>query len=62
MRPAHPERDPIAGYVSRIVSGLVACAVIAATLHADVAAVAMVGAVLLVVLAVGCLLLRDGAL
>ncbi|HEY4826485.1 MAG TPA: hypothetical protein VIH85_06945 [Solirubrobacteraceae bacterium] len=62
MRPTHPERDPIAGYASRIVSGLVACAVVAATLHADVAAVAMVGAVLLVVFAVGCLLLHDGGL
>ncbi|HYB29804.1 MAG TPA: hypothetical protein VEF89_24560 [Solirubrobacteraceae bacterium] len=60
MRPAHPGPDPIAGYLSRIVGGLVACAVVAATLHADVAAVAMLGAVMLVVLATACLLLRDG--
>ena len=53
-------RDPLTGYLSRIVSGLVACAVVAVTVHADVAAVAMLGAVLLVVLATACLLLRDG--
>jgi len=60
MRPAHPGRDPIAGYLSRIVGGLVACAVAAATLHADVAAVAMLGAVMLVVLATAFVFLRDG--
>jgi hypothetical protein len=53
-------RDPLAGYLSRIVTGLVACAVVAATLHADVAAAAMLGAVMLVVLATAWLLLRDG--
>jgi uncharacterized membrane protein AbrB (regulator of aidB expression) len=62
MRPARPGRDPITGYLSRVVGGLVACAVVAATLHADVAAVAMLGAVMLVVLATACLLLRDGHL
>jgi len=50
-------RDTIAGYLSRVVGGLVACAVVAATLHADIAALAMLGPVLLVVLAVGCLML-----
>jgi len=43
-------RDSSVGYLSRVVTGLVACAVVAASLHADVAAVAMLGAVLLVVL------------
>jgi hypothetical protein len=52
-------RDPIGGYLSRVVGGLVACAVVAVTLHADVAALAMLGPVLLVVLAAGCLILRD---
>jgi hypothetical protein len=52
-------RDPIGGYISRVVGGLVACAVVAVTLHADVAALAMLGPVLLVVLAVGCLMLRS---
>jgi hypothetical protein len=55
-------RNPLAGYLSRIVSGLVACAVVAVTLHADVAAVAMLAGVLLVVLATACLLLRDDEL
>jgi hypothetical protein len=50
------------GYLSRIASGLVACAVVAVTLHADVAAMAMLGAVMLVVLAAGCRLLRSGEL
>ena len=43
-------RDSTVSYFSRVVGGLVACAVVAATLHADVAAVAMLGAVLLFVL------------
>jgi hypothetical protein len=43
-------RDGNVNYLSRVVSGLVACAVVASSLHADVAAVAMLGAVLLVVL------------
>jgi hypothetical protein len=44
------------------VTGLVACAVLAATLHADVAAPVILVAVMLVVLAITCLLARDGAL
>ena len=62
MRPAQPGHDRTAGYFSRLVSGLVACAVVAATFHADVAAVAMLAAVMVVVVATGCLLLRDGTL
>jgi hypothetical protein len=60
MRPTRPARSPIAAYFSRVVSGLVVCAVVAASLHADVAAVAVLGAVLLVVLAMSLVLLRDG--
>jgi hypothetical protein len=56
------ERDLLAGYLSRIVGGLVACAVVAVTLHADIAALAMLGAVMLVVLAAARRLLRDGGL
>jgi hypothetical protein len=62
MRPAQPGRDRSASYFSRLVSGLVACAVVAATFHADVAAVAMLAAVMVVVVATVCLLLRDGGL
>ena len=43
-------RDSSVNYLSRVVTGLVACSVAAATLHADVAAMAMLGAVLLAVL------------
>ncbi len=46
------ERDGSTGYFSRVVSGLVACAVVATLLHAHVAAVAILAAVLLLVLAV----------
>jgi hypothetical protein len=56
------ERDKLVGYCSRVVSGLVAFGVVAATLHADTAALAIVGAVTLVVLAVTGLALRDGDL
>lgn len=43
-------------------TGLVACAVVAATLHADVAAPVILGAVMLIVLAAACVMARDGAL
>jgi hypothetical protein len=56
------ERDRIVGYCSRVVSGLVASGVVAATLHADIAALAIIGAVTLVVLAMTGLVLRDGDL
>jgi len=53
------ERDRLVGYWSRVVSGLVASGVVAATLHADVAALAIVGAVTLVVLGMTSVVLRD---
>jgi len=56
------ERDRLVGYCSRLVAGLVACAVVAATLRADVAAPVILAAVMLVVLALMCLMVRDGAL
>lgn len=56
------ERDRIVRYSSRVVSGLVASGVVAATLHADIAALAIIGAVTLVVLAMTGLVLRDGDL
>lgn len=52
------ERDRLIGYFSRLVSGLVACAVAAVTLHAEVAGAAMLVAILLVVVAVSALMLR----
>jgi hypothetical protein len=56
------ERDPLIGYCSRLASGLVAVAVIAVSLRADVAAVAILAGVMLVVAAVTSVLLRDGNL
>jgi hypothetical protein len=53
-------RDPLARYLSKIVSALVACAVAAATFHQDVAAMAMLVAVTLVMLATAVRLLRGG--
>lgn len=52
------ERDRLAGYVSRVVSGLVAGALVAVSLHAEVAAASILVAVMLLVLAVMCLVLR----
>ncbi len=60
--PTHHGRDPLAGYLSKIVSALVACAVAAATFHADVAAMAMLVAITLVMLATAFRLLRRGDL
>ena len=56
------ERDGVVGYLSRVVSGLVACAVGAAVLHADSAAAAILAAVMLLVLGAMCLMLRGRAL
>jgi hypothetical protein len=56
------DRDRVVGYFSRLVAGLVACAVAAATLHADAAAVTILAATMVAVLAVAALMLRDGAL
>jgi hypothetical protein len=55
-------RDRLVGYCSRLVGGLVACAVAAATLHADVAAMAILAAVMLAVLGVTTVMLLDGDL
>lgn len=52
------ERDRVVGYLSRVVSGLVAIAVVAVTLHAEVAAASMLAAVMLVVIAAMCLVVR----
>jgi hypothetical protein len=54
------DRDRVAGYFSRLVAGLVACAVLAATFRADAAAVTILAAVMVAVLAVVGVMLRDG--
>ena len=56
------ERNPLFGYCSRLVGGLVALAVAAVTLRRYVAAAAILAAVVLVVLAVMSVMLRDGDL
>jgi uncharacterized membrane protein YoaK (UPF0700 family) len=56
------ERDRAVGYVSRLVSGLVASAVVATTLRAEVAALAILATVMLLVLAMTWLMLRDRGL
>jgi hypothetical protein len=56
------ERNPLVGYCSRVASGLVAIAVVAVTLHRDVAAAAILAAVVFVVVAVTSAMLRDGRL
>jgi hypothetical protein len=52
------DRDRLIGYCSRLVSGLVALAVIAATLHEDVAALTILSAVL-AVLGITSVMQRD---
>jgi hypothetical protein len=54
------ERNPLVGYCSRLVGGLVAFAVVAVSMHRDVAAVAILAAAMLVVLAVTSVAFRDG--
>jgi hypothetical protein len=54
------ERNALLSYCSRLASGLVACAVVAVSLRADVAAVAILAAVTVVVLAVTSVMLREG--
>lgn len=56
------DRDRAVGYFSRVVSGLVACSVAAVTLHAHVAAVAILATVMVLVAAVSCAMLRGRAL
>lgn len=53
------ERDAAVGYLSRLVSGLVVCAVVAVTLHASVGATVILGTALVLVLAVMCQMLRG---
>ena len=53
------DRHALVGYVSRLVGGLVACAVVAVTLDAEVAAGAILAAVMLVALALTCLIFHD---
>ena len=54
------ERSGPIGYCSRVISGLVVCAVVAVTLHAHVAALAILTAVTLMVLALAPVTLRGG--
>jgi len=49
-------------YGSRVVAGLITCAVLAATLHADAAALTILTAVTLVVIAITGVMLRAGRL
>lgn len=56
------KRNGLRGYLSRVVSGLVACAVGAVTLHDEVATVAILATVMVLVLGVMCLMLRGRAL
>jgi hypothetical protein len=51
-------RDSV-GYLSRVVGGLVGGAVVAVTLHAEVAAVGLLAAVMVVVVAASCLMVRG---
>jgi hypothetical protein len=51
--------DRLVSYGSRVVVGLITCAVLAATLHADAAALTILTAVVLVVLAITAVTLRD---
>ena len=53
------EREAAIGYFSRLVGGLVACGVLAVTLHAAVGAAVILGTVLVLVLAVMCQMLRG---
>jgi hypothetical protein len=52
------ERDRVISYISWLVSGLVACAVIAVTLHTDAAAATLLAGAMLIVVAVSVLMHR----
>lgn len=56
------ERDRLLGYGSLLVAGLIACAAVAATMHADGAALAILTVVTVVVLAATSVMRRDGRL
>ncbi len=51
--------DRLVSYASRVVVVLITCAVLAATFHADAAALTILTAVVLVVLAITAVMLRD---
>jgi hypothetical protein len=51
--------DEFVAYFSRIASGLVAAAVVAVTLHAEVAAGAILAAVMVLALALSCVIVRN---
>ena len=53
------ERVGVTGYFSRLVGGLVVCAVVAVTLHAEVAAGAILATVMLLALVASFALLRG---
>jgi hypothetical protein len=52
------ERDRVIRYLSSLLSGLVACAVVAVTLHTDAAAATLLAGAMFVVTAVAWLMLR----
>ena len=54
--------DRLVGYCSRVVTSLVACAVLATTMHTDIAAATLVAAAILVVLGIAFVMFRDGRL
>lgn len=56
------KRNGLRGYLSRVVSGLVACAVGAVTLHDEVATAAILATVMVLVLGVMFLELRGRSL
>ena len=53
------DRDRAIGYFSRVVSGLVACAVVAVTLHAHVAAAAILSTIMVLVVVLTCAVVRG---
>jgi hypothetical protein len=53
------ERDQVISYLSRLVIGLVACAVVAVTLHTDAAAAMLLAGAMLVAVAASWLTLRG---
>ena len=56
------DRGRAVGYFSRVMSGLVASSVAAVTLHAEVAAAAILATVMVLVAAVSCAMLRGRSL
>ena len=50
----------LVGYCSRVVAGLVGCAVIASMLHTEAAAMTLLAAAMLLVLTITSVMFRDG--